>query len=342
MNDESMRVIELSGFGGPEVLSFGSRPVPRLQHGEVLIQIAAIGFNRADVSQREGRYPPPEGASDLLGLECSGIVTAVGVGASRYRVGDRVCALLAGGGYAEFVAVPEVQVLPVPSGMELVEAAGLVEVAATVLSNFAQDGAGGLAAPGTSVLVHGGSGGLGTFAVQFAVALGWRVFATAGSKVGVEHCLDLGAVTACNYREADFEVMVDQQTDGGGVDLILDMVGGSYLEKNLRSLAFDGRLMIVATLGGAEAVIDLRHMMRRRLTVQATTLRARPTTGPNSKAAVLSQVERVIWPMISARKLRPRTVLRMPFDEVRHVHEAHAAHSLPPGKVVMVIQPGLD
>ena len=336
-----MKVVELRGYGGPEMLSPGFGPVPSPGPGEVVIRTAAIGFNRADVSQREGNYPPPPGASDLLGLECSGIVVATGEGASRYRVGDRVCALLAGGGYAEFVAVPEVQVLPVPSGMELVEAAGLVEVAATILSNFAQAGSGELPGPGTSVLVHGGSGGLGTFAVQFAAALGWRPLATAGSRVGVEHCLEVGAEAACNYREADFGDFVAEQTGGRGVDLILDMVGGSYLARNLGALALDGRLMIVATLGGADAEIDLRLMMRRRLTIQATTLRARPIDGPNSKAEIVSRVERVIWPMISSGRLRPRAVLRMRFDDVRQVHAAHAARSLPPGKVVMVVSPGL-
>lgn len=342
MAGSEMRVVELNGFGGPEVLTHGTRPIPEPGPGELLIQVAATGFNRADVSQRQGNYPPPSGASDLLGLECAGIVAAVGEGTRRFRKGDRVCALLAGGGYAEYVVVPEPQVLPLPQGVDLIEGAGIIEVAATILSNFAPGGPQRLAGRGTSALVHGGSGGLGTFAIRFGAALGWRMLATAGSTIGAEHCIAVGAEAACNYRERDFAEFVHEHTQGRGVDLILDVVGGPYLERNLGALAFDGRLIIVSTIGGAEAKIDLRHMMRRRLTLQATTLRARPVTGPGSKAEVVAAVEQVIWPMIADKRLQLPLALRMGVESVRQLHEAHENRTLPSGKAILVFDPSLD
>ncbi len=329
-----MRVVELDGFGGPEVLGIGRAPVPVPGEGEVLIRVVAAGFNRADLVQREGGYPPPPGITDVLGLECSGTVVALGPGARRFGVGDAVCALLAGGGYAEYAAVPEAQVLPVPGGVDLVEAAGLPEVACTLLSNFAHPE---LPPAGSSLLVHGGSGGLGGFAVQLGAALGWRVFATAGSEGGVEHSLAAGAEAACNYREEDFVEFVRERTGGRGVDLVLDVVGGSYLQRNLAALAVGGRLAMVAALGGATAEIDLRVLMRRRLAVHGSTLRARPVHGPGSKEEIVRAVERTVWPLIESGALRPLAVHRVPFARVRELHERHGDRTVPPGKSVLVL-----
>lgn len=341
MVPDTMRVVELQGFGGPEVLRIAERAIPQIAPDEVLIRVAAAGFNRADVSQREGRYPPPPGESDLPGLECSGLVVATGDRTTRLHIGDRVCALLAGGGYAEFVAVPEEQVLPAPESLDLVDAAGIMEVAATVLSNLAPGGEESLPLPGSAVLFHGGSGGLGGFGIQLGAALGLTVYATAGTAAGVQHCLELGAAAACNYRERDFAEFISEETRGIGVDFILDMVGASYLMRNLRSLSAEGRLAIIATLSGSEASLDLRLLMQKRLTVQGTTLRARPVRGAQSKAEVVAAVERVVWPLVSSARLKPVAPLRMPLDRADDLHAMHAERSLPPGKAVLVADPTL-
>lgn len=331
---QQMRVVEIREPGGPDALVVAERPVPVPGPGEILIRVVATGFNGADAAQRAGAYPPPPGASDLPGLECSGTVAATGEGAHRFSIGDEVCALLAGGGYAEFVAVPEVQVLPVPAGISLVDAAAIPEVACTVLSNFA---APELPGPGRTVLVHGGSGGLGSFAIGFAAALGCRVLATAGSSDGVAHALDAGADAACDYHERDFTEFVADETGGTGVDLVLDVVGGPYLADNLRSLAIGGRLAVISVLGGPKAEVNLGVMMRRRLTISATTLRARPVTGPGSKAEIVRAVESTVWPLIANGRIRTAPTTRMPLDEASTLHAAHADRTLAPGKAILVV-----
>lgn len=331
---ETMRVVEIAEPGGPEVLKVAERPIPEAGPGEILIRVAAVGFNGADAAQRAGNYPPPPGASDLPGLECSGIVIAAGAETTRFRSGDEVCALLAGGGYAEVVAVPEEQVLPVPAGVDLIDAAAIPEVACTVHSNFADPD---LPGPGQSVLIHGGSGGLGSFAIAYAVALGCTVYATAGSAEGVEHCLAAGATAACNYREQDFSEFIAEQTSGEGVQLVLDVVGGPYLKSNLKCLAIGGRLAVVSVLGGPKAEVNLGVMMVRRLTISATTLRARPVTGPGSKAEIVRAVEEIVWPMIADGRIAFAPATKLPLDRAGELHVAHGGRTLAPGKAILTV-----
>ena len=255
---KTMRVIEIKEPGESEVLVVGERPVPSIATGEVLIRVSAAGVNRADVMQRRGTYPPPPGVSDLLGLEVSGIVVAVGSAVSGWRVGDTVCALLAGGGYAEYCSVSASLCLPVPSGVDIIDAAGLPEVVLTVWTNLFDRGR---LAPGETVLIHGGSSGIGTMAIQLACAFGSRVFATAGSTEKCSACEVLGAERAVNYRATDF-VKAIRTVAGSGVDVILDMVGRDYLQRNMDLLNFDGRLVIIALMSGTKAEVDLTTLMR--------------------------------------------------------------------------------
>lgn len=289
-----MRVIEISSPGGPEVLVPAERPVPLPSAGQVLIEVAWAGVNRPDALQRAGLYKAPPGASDLPGLECSGRIAALGPGVSGLSVGDEVCALLPGGGYAEYVTCPAAHVLPVPEGISLRDAAGLPETCFTVWSNVVSRG--GLKA-GERFLVHGGSSGIGTTAIQIARALGARVFATAGSAEKCAVCADLGAV-AINYRETDFVEVLQAE---GGADLILDMVGGSYIARDLKALADDGRLMFIAFLQGAKAEINFSQIMMRRLTVTGSTLRPQSDA---AKAAIARDLRTHVWPMVTAEKLR--------------------------------------
>ena len=331
---ERMRVVEIRESGGPEVLVTAEREVPQPGPGEILIKVAATGFNGADAAQRAGTYPPPAGASDLPGLECSGTVAARGAGAQRFALGAEVCALLAGGGYAEFVVVPEVQVLHVPAGVPLIDAAAIPEAACTVLSNFAAPHPPG---PGQTVLVHGGSGGLGAFAIGLAAALGCRVLATAGTSEGIAHALSAGADAAHDYHQGSFADFVHAQTDSAGVDLVLDVVGGPYLSDNLRSLAVGGRLAVISVLGGPKAEVHLGAMMQRRLTISATTLRARPVDGVGSKAEIVRAVEATVWPLIANGRLRTAPTTRMPLGEASVLHRAHADRTLAPGKAILVV-----
>lgn len=289
-----MRVIEISSPGGPEVLVPAERPVPLPSAGQVLIEVAWAGVNRPDALQRAGLYKAPPGASDLPGLECSGRIAALGPGVSGLSVGDEVCALLPGGGYAEYVTCPAAHVLPIPEGISLRDAAGLPETCFTVWSNVVSRG--GLKA-GERFLVHGGSSGIGTTAIQIARALGARVFATAGSAEKCAVCADLGAV-AINYRETDFVEVLQAE---GGADLILDMVGGSYIARDLKALADDGRLMFIAFLQGAKAEINFSQIMMRRLTVTGSTLRPQSDA---AKAAIARDLRTHVWPMVTAEKLR--------------------------------------
>ncbi|WP_299361714.1 NAD(P)H-quinone oxidoreductase [uncultured Paracoccus sp.] len=306
-----MDVIEITGAGAPEVLQPARRAVPMPGAGQIVIRVAYAGVNRPDVLQRMGAYAPPPGASDLPGLECSGHVAAVGADVTRWQVGDAVCALLPGGGYAEYVATPADHALPIPQGVSLREAACLPETTFTVWSNVVMRG--GLHA-GERFLVHGGSSGIGTTAIQIANALGARVFATAGSSAKCEACERLGA-TAINYREQDFVEILQGE---GGADLILDMVAGDYIARNISALADDGRLVFIAFLGGAKAEINFSPIMRRRLTVTGSTLRPQSDL---AKSRIADELHRHVWPMIKAGKMRPV------MDEEFPLGEAAAAHS---------------
>jgi putative PIG3 family NAD(P)H quinone oxidoreductase len=310
-----MRAITIPSPGGPEALRLTevADPIPAV--GEVLIATTAAGVNRADLMQRQGFYPPPPGAPPYPGLECAGRIAALGDGVDGWQVGDEACALLTGGGYAELVAVPAGQVLPLPSGTTATEAASLPEVACTVYSNVVQ--LSGLTA-GETLLVHGGASGIGTFAIQLGVALGARVACTAGSRVKLDRCRELGADLAIPYREEDFVDAITTFTDGRGADVILDIMGAAYLERNLAALAVNGRLAIIGLQGGAKTEIDLSAMLRKRATVRATTLRARPT---HEKAAIVAGVNEVVWPLVSGGQIRPVIDTIVPLAQAAEAHK---------------------
>jgi NADPH:quinone reductase len=291
--------IEISRFGGPEVLVPVERPRPVPAAGEVLIAVAAAGVNRPDAAQRLGRYPPPAGASDIPGLEVAGAIVGVGADAGRWKIGDEVCALLAGGGYAEFAVAPAVQCLPVPRGLDLVAAAAIPETFLTVWSNVFERGR---LQRGEWILVHGGSSGIGTTAIQLARARGSRVLATAGSAEKCAACERLGAERAVNYHDVDFVAAVREQTDGRGVDVVLDIVGGDYLPRNIEALAVDGRLVLIALQGGSNAQIKLTPVLIKRLTITASTLRAR-TIREKGRLAAAVQVH--VWPLLESGTVKP-------------------------------------
>ncbi len=291
-----MRVIEISRPGGPEVLQPADRAVPVPGAGEIVIRVAWAGVNRPDALQRAGGYAPPPGASDLPGLECSGVVAEVGPGVSRWRVGDRVCALLPGGGYAEYVATPAAHALPVPDGVDLRAAACLPETFFTVWSNVFERGR---LQAGERFLVHGGTSGIGTTAIQLAAARGARVFTTAGSDEKCAACLALGAEQAINYRSADFVAALQAE---GGADLILDMVGGEYLPRNVAALADDGRLVQIAFLGGPKVTLNFAPVMMRRLTITGSTLRPQSVA---AKARIAEALEREVWPLLASGRIAP-------------------------------------
>ncbi|MFC3085260.1 NAD(P)H-quinone oxidoreductase [Tabrizicola soli] len=307
----SMLAVEISQPGGPDVLQPVSVPVPVPGHGQIIIRVAYAGVNRPDALQRAGMYAPPPSASPLPGLECSGTVVEVGPGATRWQIGDQVCALLPGGGYAEYAATHEAHALPVPRGLSLREAACLPETCFTVWSNIVMRG--GLQA-GERFLVHGGTSGIGTTAIQIARALGARVFATAGSDEKVQVCRDLGAEVALNYRSEDF---VQTLREAGGANLILDMVGGPYLERNLKALADDGRLVQIAFLQGPKVTVNWAELMTRRLTFTGSTLRPQSDL---AKARIAREVETHVWPMIE------RGAFRVVMDSEYPLTEAPAAH----------------
>ena len=311
-----MHAITIREPGGPEVLAWTEVPDPAPGPGEVLIEVAAAGINRADLSQREGNYPPPPGASGILGMECSGTIAALGPDVTGWQAGDEVCALLAGGGYAQRVVVPAGQLLPIPRGVGLVEAAGLPEVACTVWSNVVM--LAGLKA-GDVFLAHGGAGGIGTHAIQIGKALGATVAVTAGSARRVAKCLELGADIAINYREADF---VEEVGKLGGVDVVLDNLGASYLDRNVKTLKINGRLVVIGLQGGAQAAINLGLMLVKRLTVHATTLRGRPL---DEKARIVAAVKDNVWPLVEAGKVRPVIDRAIPMKDAAQAHRAMAA-----------------
>ncbi len=309
-----MKAIEISQPGGPEVLVLVDRPMPEPQAGEVLIKVAAAGVNRPDVLQRKGLYPPPAGASDLLGLEVSGEIVGGDAAAGGFAIGDNVCALLSGGGYAEYCAVPVAQCLPIPAGLSLIQAAGLPETYFTVWSNVFDRGE---LAGNDTLLVHGGASGIGTTAVQLATALGHKVYATVGSDERVQAVQDLGAVLGINYRSQDFVQEIKDATDGKGVDVILDMVSGDYVSRNLQCLADDGRIVIIAQLGGTKGSINCTQLMVRRLTITGSTLRPRPVA---FKAAIAASLKRQVWPLLEAGTIRPIVHATFPLAEANKAH----------------------
>ncbi|MGD9916661.1 MAG: NAD(P)H-quinone oxidoreductase [Paenirhodobacter sp.] len=325
-----MRAVEISAPGGPEVLKSVSRAVPVPGPGEILIEVAYAGVNRPDALQRAGAYKAPPGASDLPGLECSGRIAALGAGVGGWEIGDAVCALLPGGGYAEYVTTPAAHALPVPPGISLRDAACLPETCFTVWSNIVMRG--GLAA-GERFLVHGGSSGIGTTAIQIATALGARVWATAGSAEKCAACAALGA-TAINYREEDFVEILRAE---GGADLILDMVGGSYIARDIKALADDGRLVFIAFLESPKAEINFAQVMLRRLTITGSTLRPQSDV---AKAEIARQLRERVWPMVEAGKLRVIHDSTYPLDQAAAAH-ARMESSAHIGKIVLAVNADL-
>jgi putative PIG3 family NAD(P)H quinone oxidoreductase len=323
-----MRAITTTGSGGPEVLTITELPDPEPGPGEVVLDVAATAVNRADLLQRMGFYPPPPGASDIIGLECSGTVAAVGEGVSTWQVGDEVCALLAGGGYATKVAVPAGQLMPVPAGIDLVTAAALPEVACTVWSNVFMVAA---LQPGDVFLVHGGAGGIGTFAIQLASAAGARVFTTAGSPDKLELCRSLGAEVAISYRDEDFVEVVRSHTDGRGADVVLDNMAAKYLQRNVEVLADEGRLVIIGMQGGVKAELDIGTLLRKRGAVIATALRSRPVEG---KSAICASVVENAWPLVADGKVKPIVHRVLPLEQAGDAHRIveESSHS---GKVLL-------
>jgi putative PIG3 family NAD(P)H quinone oxidoreductase len=309
-----MRAVVITSPGEPDVLKLTEVPDPVPGPGEVLVEVAAAGVNRADVLQRMGFYPPPPGAPPYPGLECSGRISALGAGVTVWQPGDEVCALLGGGGYAEQVAVPQGQLLPVPDGVSLIDAAGLPETACTVYATVFQQAR---LTPGETILVHGGAGGIGTMAIQLAKSFGARVICTAGTPAKLERCVELGADLAVSYARDDFVAAVDVFTGGRGVDVILDIVGGPYLARNVTALATGGRLLVVSTQGGASAEVDLQMLMRKRASILASTLRARP---PAEKAAIVAGVREQAWPLISAGRVRPVIDRVLPMADAADAH----------------------
>jgi NADPH:quinone reductase len=316
MIPSDMTVIEIKEPGGPEVLTPVRRPVPHPAAGEILIRVQAAGINRPDLMQRQGNYPPPPGASDIPGLEVAGTVAALGEGVTGWAVGDAVCALLAGGGYSEYAAVPAVQCLPVPDGLSIVEAAALPETLFTCWTNLVD---GGHLAAGQTVLIHGGSSGIGTTGIQLAKGLGARVFVTAGSVEKCAACLQLGADLAINYRTEDFVAAVKAATGKRGVDVVLDMVGGDYVRRNIEILAPGGRHVSIASQGGAEAAIPIFRVMQKRLILTGSTLRAR---SPAEKGVIAAALQKTVWPMIAAGRLKPLIHGVFPLDRAAEAHRA--------------------
>ncbi len=327
-----MRAIDISEPGGPEVLVETRVPDPEARQGEVLVRVAAAGVNRADVMQRQGHYPPPPGSPSWPGLEVSGTVLAVGPGTedAGWSVGDEVCALLSGGGYAEQVAVPVGQLLPVPDGVSLVEAAALPEVVCTVWSNVFM--AAGLQR-GETLLVHGGSSGIGTMAIQLAHALGARVAVTAGSAEKLARCAGLGAEVLVDYREEDFVERVREATDGRGADVVLDNMGAAYLARNVEVLATGGRLVVIGLQGGTTAELDLGVMLRKRVAVLATSLRARPAA---EKATIVRQVRELVWPLVADGTVQPVVHGTFALAEAAQAHRT-MEESSHVGKLLLVV-----
>ncbi|MFE0354817.1 NAD(P)H-quinone oxidoreductase [Streptomyces nigra] len=325
-----MHAITIAEPGGPEALVWQAVPDPVAGEGEVLVEVVAGAVNRADLLQRQGFYDPPPGSSPYPGLECSGRIAEVGPGVSGWAVGDEVCALLAGGGYAEKVAVPAGQLLPVPEGVTLTRAAALPEVVCTVWSNVFMIAH---LRPGETLLIHGGSSGIGTIAIQLAKAVGAKVAVTAGSKEKLERCAELGADILINYREQDFVEEIKEATGGAGADVILDIMGAKYLDRNVRALAANGRLAIIGLQGGVKGELNLGALLAKRAAISATSLRSRPL---EEKAAIVAAVRDHVWPLVKAGHVRPVVDREIPMNDAAEAHRV-VEESGHVGKVLLVV-----
>jgi putative PIG3 family NAD(P)H quinone oxidoreductase len=325
-----MHAITIDEPGGPEALVWSEVPDPEPAEGEILIDVAAAGVNRADVLQRQGHYDPPPGASPSPGLECAGRIAALGAGVGGWSVGDPVCALLSGAGYAERVVVPAGQVLPVPDGVDPVTAGGLPEVVCTVWSNVFMVARLG---PGETLLVHGGASGIGTMAIQLAKAVGARVAVTAGSAAKLERCAELGADVLIDYKEQDFVEEVRRATDGRGADVILDIIGAKYLERNVKALATNGRLAVIGLQGGVKGELNLGALLTKRAAVTATSLRGRPVT---EKSAIVAAVREHVWPLLADGRVRPVVDRTVPMRDAARAHRVfdEGGHV---GKVILTV-----
>ena len=315
-------------------MTWAQQPDPEVPRGHVLVDVAATAVNRADLLQRQGFYPPPPGTSDVLGLECSGVISQLGEGVTDWAVGDEVCALLAGGGYAEKVAVPATQLLPVPEGVDLRVAASLPEVACTVWSNVVMRA--GLRR-GHTLLIHGGGGGIGTHAIQVGKALGARVAVTAGSEEKLARCRELGADITINYRDQDFVAALSEATDGHGADIILDNMGASYLGRNVDALAMDGHIVVIGMQGGRKGEVDLSKLMGKRGSITATGLRGRPLTGPGGKAEIVADVLAKLWPLIADGSVQPVVSIELPIAEAPLAHQLLDSPETV-GKVILTVK----
>jgi putative PIG3 family NAD(P)H quinone oxidoreductase len=327
-----MRVIDIPTPGGPEALVLSQRPLPGVEPEEILIKVAAAGVNRPDTLQRQGNYPPPPGASDIPGLEVSGTVVDMGRSVTDRSLGEQVCALLAGGGYAEYVAVDHRQVLPLPKGVDLVSAAAVPETYFTVWTNLFDRGR---LASGEIALIHGGASGIGTTAIQLAHARGARVFATAGSREKLELCESLGAERAINYKHHDFAAVLKDILGKRGVDVILDIAGASSFTRNMSLLATDGRLVIIGLLGGVKSEINLSRLMLKRLTVTGSTLRARSA---EEKGLIRDALQKIVWPLLSAGTVKPVIQQTFPLEDACHAHRLMDADATR-GKLVLIVDP---
>jgi NADPH:quinone reductase len=325
-----MKAIEIASPGGPEQLRLTERPTPQPGDGEVLIRVAAAGVNRPDVVQRQGHYPPPPGASDLPGMEVAGTVTALGANVTGVKVGDEVTALLSGGGYAEYATAAAPLCLPIPAGLSMIEAAALPETYFTVWTNVFERG--GLKA-GENVLIHGGTSGIGTTAIQLAAAWGARVFATAGTHAKARFCEEIGAVRGIDYRTEDFVEIVKLGTDGKGADVILDMVASTYVQRNIEAAAVEGRIVVIAVLGGARAEIMMNKLMIKRLTLTGSTLRPRTVA---QKAAIAAGVKQNIWPLLASRRVRPIIHATFPLAQAAEAHRLMESSSHI-GKIMLTV-----
>jgi NADPH2:quinone reductase len=324
-----MRAIEISSFGGPEVLQIVERPQPTLAAGEVLVRVEAAGVNRPDSMQRQGKYPPPPGVTDIPGLEIAGTIADAN-GSARWRPGDRVCALVAGGGYAEFCAVPDPQCLPLPHGVSSTDAAAVPETFFTVWTNLFERGK---LQRGETVLVHGGTSGIGTTAIQMARAFGARAIATAGSDDKCRACLKLGAEEAINYRTEDFVARAKELTGGAGVNVVLDIIGGEYVARNIDALGVEGRLVQIGLQGGAKAQINFVYVLQKRLTITGSTLRART---PDEKGRIARALEQHIWPLLATGIIRPMVHATFPLENAADAHRMLDA-STHVGKIVLTV-----
>ena len=327
MTRQTMTAIEIASPGGPEVLRAVERPVPRTGPGEVLVRVEAAGVNRPDIMQRQGKYPAPPGASDIPGLEIAGEIVT---GAGRWREGHRVCALVAGGGYAEYCAVPAQQCLPIPDGMNATDAAAVPETFFTVWTNLFQRGR---LASGERVLVHGGTSGIGSTAIQLARAFEATPYATAGSSAKCEACLRLGAAAAINYREQDFVERIRRETGGRGVDVVLDIIGGQYLQRNIECLALHGRLLQVGLMGGARTEINLSPILQKRLTLTGSTLRPRT---PEEKGEIARELEERVWPLLASGEVAPQVDRVLPLRDAGEAHRLLESGAII-GKVVLAV-----